>query len=238
MKKIIVVILFLVSKFSFAQEIANTKNKKAAEAYEKAMLQLRDGLTRDAIPLLGKAIEYDPNFMDAYLSLAGVYGELKNYPKSVELFEKAKSFDTAYFKYYNLPYSMNLAGLGKFDEALNAVNAFLAIPNLNDKSVKSAEYRKHCYEFAINYAATHSSNYVFTPLNLGDSINSIQSEYFPSFTIDDSTLVFTRRGEGLREDFMMSNLLSKNYTKATEINGTLNEEPQKGAINISQDGEW
>lgn len=238
MKKIIVLILVFTSKFSFAQEIANTKNKKAAEAYEKAMLQLRDGMIRDAIPLLGKAIEYDPNFVDAYLSLAGVYGELKNYAKSVELFEKAKNFDTAYFKYYYLPYSINLAGLGRFEDALNAVNAFLAIPNLNDKSIKSAQYRKHCYEFGINYAATHQSNYVFTPVNLGDSINSPQSEYFPSFTIDDSTLVFTRRGEGYREDFMMSNLLSKNYTKATEINGTLNEEPQKGAINISQDGEW
>ena len=156
MKYLLASILFFISNFSLSQEIANTKNKKAADAYEKAMLQLRDGLIRDAIPLLGKAIEYDPNFVDAYLSLAGVYGELKNYTKSVELYEKARNFDTAYFKYYYLPYSINLAGLGKFDEALNAVNSFLAIPNLNDKSIKSAQYRKHCYEFALNYAATHS----------------------------------------------------------------------------------
>lgn len=240
MKYFFLPILFFVgSTCLFAQsDIANTTNKKAAQAYESAMLQLRDGLIKDAIPLLGKAIEYDPKFVDAYLSLAGVYGELKNYAKSVEMYDKAKSFDSVYFKYYYLPYSINLAGLGKFNEALNAVNLFLAIPNLNDKSRKSAQYRKHCYEFAANYQATHQTNYEFAPVNLGDSINSPQSEYYPSFTIDDSTLVFTRRGEGIREDFMLSNLLPNNYSRAIPINGQLNEEPQKGAINISQDGEW
>src|SRR5437867_421526 len=185
MKYLLLPILFLINTSLFAQsDIAATTNKKAAEAYEKAMLQLRDGLIKDAIPLLGKAIEYDPGFVDAYLSLAGVYGELKDYQKSVELYDKARDFDTAYFKYYYLPYSINLAGLGRFTDALNAVNNFLAIPNLNDKSLKSAEYRKHCYQFAIDYAANHpGNNYVFAPVNLGDSINSPQSEYYPSFTI-------------------------------------------------------
>jgi outer membrane protein OmpA-like peptidoglycan-associated protein len=232
--------LFIIPASSFAQAYnVETVNKKAAAVYEKAMLQLSDGLIKDAIPLLGKAIEYEPKFVDAYLSLAGVYGELKNYQKSIELYEKARSFDTAYFKYYYLSYSINLAGLGRFDDALNAVNNFLTIPDLNEKSIKSGEYRKHCYQFAIDHAANHpNGNYIFTPVNLGDSINSPQSEYYPSFTIDDSTLVFTRRGEGIRENFMMSNLLPNSYSKAALINGQLNEEPSKGAINISQDGEW
>src|SRR4051812_2928583 len=170
MKHLITPILILIIASSFAQAYNPEVNKKAADAYEKAMLQLRDGLIKDAIPLLGKAIEYEPKFVDAYLSLAGVYGQLKNYEKSVELYEKAKSFDTAYFKYYYMPYSINLAGLGKFNDALNAVNNFLAIPNLNDKSIKSAEYRKRCYQFAIDYMESHpNNNYVFAPVNLGDS---------------------------------------------------------------------
>ena len=64
---------------------------------------------------------------------------------------------------------------------------------------------KSNYEFAIQYAATHKdANYEFAPVNLGDNINSATSEYYPSFTIDDSILVFTRRGEGIREDFVES----------------------------------
>lgn len=238
MKSLLIVFIATGLSASAQNGIANTSNKKAADAYEKAMLQLRDGLIKDAVPLLGKAIEYDPGFVDAFLSLAGVYGELKEYDKSVQMYEKAKTLDSSYFKYYYLPYSINLAGLGRFADALKVVNDFLAIPNLNDKSIKSAVYRQHCYQFALNYAANHPTGYTFNPVNLGDSINSSQSEYYPSFTIDDSILVFTRRGEGIREDFLMSNLLHQHYSKAVPINGSLNEEASKGAINISQDGEW
>lgn len=237
MKKILFCLLSFLSLQSMAQQ--PEINPKAAKAYEDAMLQLRDGFIKDAIPLLGKAIEYEPRFMDAYLSLAGVYGELKDYDRSIENYEKAKAIDSTYFRYYNLPYSINLAGLGRFEDALNAIDIFLSIPGLNDKSVKSAGYRRQCYQFAIDYKGKHpSADYVFAPVNLGDSINSKQSEYYPSFTIDDSTLVFTRRGEGIRENFMQSHLIKSGYSSSALINGQLNEEPSKGAINISQDGEW
>ncbi len=85
---------------------------------------------------------------------------------------------------------------------------------------------------------TRTINYVFAPQNLGDSINSKQSEYYPSFTIDDSTFVFTRRGQGIREDFVQSTKKDNGYTASQVIDGDINIEPSKGAINISQDGEW
>ncbi len=214
-------------------------NKKAQDVYVKALMQLNDGEAKDAIPLLTKAIELDKNYEDAYLSLGGVYGEIKNYQKSVEYYENARNIDADYFKFFNLSYSINLAGLGRFNDALKAVNEFLSMPKLNEKSIKSANYRKQCYEFAVNYAATHpQTNYVFTPVNLGDNINSVKAEYYPSFTIDDSTFVFTRRGEGIREDFMQSTLHANGYSKAEVIKGDINNQPSKGAINISQDGEW
>ncbi|MEP6512374.1 MAG: OmpA family protein [Parafilimonas sp.] len=214
-------------------------NKKAQDVYVKALMQLNDGEAKDAIPLLTKAIELDKNYEDAYLSLGGVYGEIKNYQKSAEYYENARNIDAAYFKFFNLSYSINLAGLGRFQDALNAVNEFLSMPKLNEKSIKSANYRKQCYEFAVNYAATHpQTNYVFAPVNLGDNINSVKAEYYPSFTIDDSTFVFTRRGEGIREDFMQSTLHANGYSKAEVIKGDINNQPSKGAINISQDGEW
>ena len=241
MKTVIIGVFLLVASASFAQMgDQQTTNKKAQGAYDKAMLQLRDGLIKDAIPLLGKAIEYDPNFMDAYLSMAGVYAELKNYQKSVDYYELARSKDSGYFKYYGLPYSISLAGLGRFADALAVTDTFLAIPNLNDNSRKAGLYRKHCYEFAVDYAGKHPvANYNFAPFNMGDSINSTQDEYYPSFTIDDSTFVFTRRGEGIREDFMEAKLQpGGGYSKAKLIDGSINVEPSKGAINISADGEW
>ncbi len=230
---------FVVIQNLFAQKSNDKQMKKAQDAYEAAMLQIRDGLVRDAVPLLGKAIEYDPNFADAYLSLAGVYGELKDYNKAVSYYEKARDIDSSLFAYLQLSYSIDLAALGRFDDALAAVTKYLSIPKLNEKSIKSAEYRKNCYQFAIDYKKSHpADNYVFAPQNLGDSINSKQSEYYPSFTINDSLFVFTRRYPNGREDFIESAKTPNGYTQSKVINGDINIEPFKGAINISQDGEW
>lgn len=236
----IFILLFLIPFTAFSQNYVPEKvSKKAVDTYQKAIELMGYGELNQAIPVLEKAISYDKNFLDAYLSLAGVYGEMKNYAKALDYYEKAKSIDSVYFKFYYLPYSINLAGTGNFDKALQAVNIFLSIPDLNDRSRKSGEFRKQTYEFAINFASQHSQeNYQFNPVNMGDKINSSFSEYYPSFTIDDSTFVFTRRGEGIREDFFMSKKSATGYHKAELIMGTLNEEPSKGGINISQDGIW
>ena len=219
---------------------ADKVNKKAIDLYERALVKLRDDQLKEAIPLLKKAIETDGKYVDAILSLASVYGELKDYKTAVQYFETGRSLDTAYFRFFNLPYSINLAGLGRFSDALSAVNRFLAIKELSDRSRKSGEYRKRTYEFGIQYANKNpAGNYVFAPMNLGDSVNSVKSEYYPSITINDSMFVFTRRGEGYREDFYESTILGdKKYSKSKLINGDINIEPSKGAINISQDGDW
>ncbi len=238
-KGLLIIAGLSISLLCFAQKNKEKQQQKAQEAYDAGMLQLRDGLTRDAVPLLGKAIEYNPQFVDAYLSLAGVYGELKQYDKAVLYYEKARNIDTAEFAYLQLPYSIDLAALGRWQDALSAVNRFLALPKLSDKSIKSGQYRKSCYQFAIDYAQSHpADDYVFAPKNLGDSINSKEAEYYPSFTIDDSLFVFTRREGGNREDFIESSKTNNGYSQSKLIPGDINIEPYKGAINISGDGEW
>ncbi len=215
-------------------------NKKAIDIYAKAIVKMQDEQYVDAIQILKNAIEIDSKYADAILSLAGVYAELKDYQIAIDYYEKAKTIDTQYFLYYNLPYSINLAGLGRFEDASKSIDQFLTIPSLSERSRKSGGYRKKCYDFAIQYATNHpNGDYVFTPVNLGDSVNSDKSEYYPSLTIDDSILVFTRRGTAYREDFIESTILKdKSFSKSKLINGDINIEPNKGAINISQDGEW
>lgn len=239
--KNIFLLLCLVGSFATnAQPFDLSKvNKKALYLYDNAVAKMQDGQLKEAIPILKSSIQIDPGFLDAILSLAGIYGELKDYKTCVEYYEQGKKIDTAYFKDFNLPYSINLAGLGRFEDALVAINEFLSNNNLSDRSRKSGEYRKHCWEFAIQYKGKHpATNYVFAPKNLGDSVNSRNSEYYPSFTIDDSLLVFTRKTGG-REDFFESAISKeKSYGISHLIRGDINEEPYKGAITISQDGEW
>ena len=212
---------------------------KAVTLYEKALDLLKDGELKEGVPLLIQSIKEDSTFVDAYLSLAGALGQLKRYDQSVKLYEKARSKDTAYFVLYNLPYSINLAGQGRFEEASKAVDAFMTYPKLNERSIKSAQYRKRCYEFAVRYASQHKdTHYDFAPVNLGDSVNTAQSEYYPSVTVTDSLLVFTRLGEHGREDFMESRIDKKKFGQWKMIDGDINIETNKGALSVSQDGEW
>ena len=82
------------------------------------MKKPEDDEFKEAIRILKEAVRIDPKFADAYFSMAGMYGELKKYDSAISYYEKAKPIDTAYFKDYNLPYSINIAGKGDFEKAI------------------------------------------------------------------------------------------------------------------------
>jgi len=224
----------------FSQYDPTKINKKAFSVYMQAMEKANGRDFQGSIDLLNQCISMEPKYADAFLSLGGVYGQLKNYKSSTENYEKAFAIDSNYTNEYKLPYSINLAGQGRFQEALNTINSLLNSKKISPATIRAAEYRKKTFQFAVDYAANHSnSSYQFTPVNLGDSINTSSSEYYPSITINDSLFVFTRRGVGIREDFVESTILPHHeYSKSKTISGSINEEPSKGAINISQDGDW
>ena len=210
-------------------------NTKLGYKYGEAINEARVKNYTRAMQLLDECIAADAKFVDAYLSKAGVFSEQKKYKQAVEFYRKANELDSVYCITFLLPNSIALAGNGNFDEALAAINRFLQKPNLNERIIKSAEYRKRCYQFAVDYKKTMpATNYVFAPQNLGDSINSKQLEYFPTATIDGNTLVFTRRiGQ---EDFFISEKRNGVWSKAEPLPGNLNTEENEGAQTISQDG--
>ncbi|HWH63443.1 MAG TPA: OmpA family protein [Ginsengibacter sp.] len=233
--------IFLLSYISNAQwydpeKVDHNANTIYSLALNKA--QSEDYIT--SIKMINEALKIEPKFVDAYLSLAGINANMKNYKESVNQFEKAFALDSVYTYNYFLPYSISLAGTGRFNDALNAVNKFLLDTTINARSRKAGEFRKGTYQFAIDYANTHpDKNYVFKPENLGDSINTTDLEYFPSLTIDGKKLIFTRRIKN-NEDFYESDLNDKGtWEKAYPLPGNINSTTfNEGAQNISQDGKW
>ncbi len=223
----------------FAQRYNPAKvNKKAITIYDLALTKAEDGRYPEAIQMLDQAIALDKKYVDAYLSRAGIYGQIKNYTKAIENYEQAFLLDSIYAHDYKLPYSINLAGKGEFQKALIAVDEFTLDPSLGEGSRKAAAYRKKTFQFAVDYTATHpTNNYVFAPKNMGDSINSRVSEYFPSLTIDGKQFVFTRRVNNMNEDFYESALKNDGqWTAASPLPGEINTERNEGAQNISVDG--
>ena len=226
MKRILLAVFLFICFDAAAQYDPEKVNAKAKKLREEALQAYREGDTRQAMDLFKKAIAADAGYIDAILDLATLYGELKDYTNSISYFESGLNKDTAYFKYSYLQYAGSLAGTGRFSDAINTINKYLAIPKLGQRAIATANAKKKNYEFAIEYAGKHpSGNYVFAPKNLGDSINSSALEYYPSVTINDSIFVFTRRGANVREDFFASTMSKQGYSKAKLMEGALNEEP-------------
>jgi len=239
MRFLVLILLFFVGYITKAQTY-NPENisGKAVKLYAKAVAQIADGNLKESIETLNKTIAADDNYLDAYLSLAGVYGEMKNYNNAIAIYEKAFAKDSSYTNIYKLPYSINLAGAGKFVEALQQINIFLSIPNITVKSINAANYRKRNYEFGVDYQKKHpNNNYSFEPVNLGDSVNTERSEYYPTVSISDSLLVFTRMSN-TGENFVKSNFTNNHFAMAEIVEGSINNQALKGAATVSNDGEW
>ena len=239
MNKCFTFLLLFIFHFAQAQYNPNKVQKKALQLFSKAqnLAESDHNNFPQAIQLLKLAVKTDSTYEEAYLSLGGIYQEMKNYNDAIFNYEKARNIDSIFFIDYNLSYSICLAGIGEFDKALAAINEFLTITNLNETSRKAGEYRKKCYTFAVDYAKSKpQTNYVFEPKNLGDSINTSKLEYYPTITIDGSKLIFTRRDAN--ETFYESDFINGKWSKAKILPGEINTNYNEAAQNISQDGQW
>jgi outer membrane protein OmpA-like peptidoglycan-associated protein/tetratricopeptide (TPR) repeat protein len=232
-----------------AQPYDPTKiNKKAVALYNQAEERFNDGNLVLAAGLLQQAVELDKNYADAYINLGTIFNRLKNYKKSAFNYEKAFAIDSVYSFDYRVQYSVQLAGMGEFEKALQIVNDVLEKkPPKNPTSLASAQKRKQAYQFAVEYAKNNPvKNYVFAPINLGNNVNSAALEYLPSLSVDGSQLVFTRRVSGSNEDFYISqkrkdvpnDTVGLGWTLAESAGDNINTPQSEAAQTLSADGEW
>ena len=88
----------------------------------------------------------------------------------------------------------------------------------------------------------------FNPQNMGDSVNSICSEYFPYLSPDEKTLVITRKvpkymgadpaSDDTQEDFYICEWKDRAWSKARSLPGNVNTKNNEGAQTISGDGQY
>jgi tetratricopeptide (TPR) repeat protein len=90
MKKLFCLLLFALSFVSLhAQYDPEKVNKKAVPYFTKAQQQLDEGHIKEAIASLNQALQIESGFLDAYLVLAAVYSNDKNYIDCIKTYEKA-----------------------------------------------------------------------------------------------------------------------------------------------------
>ncbi|RYZ22569.1 MAG: flagellar motor protein MotB [Chitinophagaceae bacterium] len=229
--------LILCVEAAFSQYDPARVDPKARSLYDRAMLLTDEDRYSDALPFLEESVRRSPNFLEAYVSMAGIWSQLKDRAKSVAYYEKAFAIDSTYLVEIRLPYAIALAGLGRFEQASGEIDRLLE-KKIGPSTRKAAEYRQKTFRFALDFARSHQDNYVFNPQNVGPGVNTENPEIFPSLTIDGNDMIFTRNLGFKNEDFFLSHRSEGKWGTAYHLNGSINTEQNEGAQNVSQDGNW
>lgn len=213
-------------------------NKKAiryAEEGRKAFEMKKDDVAEKSFL---KALEEDPNFIEAALGLGGVYQETNRHEQAVTYFKKAITINPKFFPnaYYFL--SGSQLAIGQYQDAKANLETFLKFERVNPNTKENAQ------KLLVN--ATFGAEAVknpkaYNPVNMGEGINTSMNEYFSAVSADGNQFIFTRgvtdpKFPGFEnEEFFISTKQKEIWQTArsmSEINSIGNE----GAPTLSADG--
>lgn len=234
-------LVFIISESGFGQS-GNSVDKKALKLFEQAKLALNSNLFGKSLGLLNDAIALDPMFLDAYLMKSDIYSELDSIVPQIKTLEIVLKINPEkYPKTYFLLGNAYLRS-GQYQKANSSYQSYLQRVDEKAPFVDRARRNIEKCSGAVNLL---KHPVPFSSINLGEYINSIDDEYWPSITVDGKTIIFTRlvgsntaieeRKTLVQEDFYTAQLVDKfwqNCEPLTTINTIYNE----GAQTISTDG--
>ncbi len=244
LKQLIVLFLF-VPQFLIAQTPElHTKSDKAKKHYQKAMEYYDASKNELAANEFQKAIEADPNFLEAHIVLAGVYQDTKKYENAIAEYKAAIAIDPNFFptNYYNLAESE--VAIQQFAEAKEHLKKLLAFAKLNPDIKKKGERllaNASFSEIAVKNPVP------FEPKNLGPNVNTRFNEYLPTLTADEQTLIVTVKmpddtirndWNNASEDFYTSKKVDGKWQKRSNVGPPINTPANEGAQCISPDGQF
>ncbi|HAN18197.1 MAG: hypothetical protein A2X13_07560 [Bacteroidetes bacterium GWC2_33_15] len=189
MRTFIVILSCLISFTITAQNKYSTTNKKAIKFYEDALMALNQYDFPKGTELLQKAIKSDESFIEPYIVLAEVNADNSKFDDAINYYKKAIEIDPEFFPGVYLSLAKLEMKQSEFEPAKDHIEKFLLSKNIRVEKQSEARKLIESCDFAIN---AMENPVPFNPVNLGDSINSKYSEYWPSVTADGSTLVITR----------------------------------------------
>ncbi len=233
-----------------AQKLS-TSSKKAENLYKKGLSFYQSHNYDLAKEPLSQAIKKDNSFVEAYLLLSEVYFEQENYRNQIDYLQKVVELDSTFFVYSY--YSLGVAHfqLDEFDESVQYFRAYLTKTNNTQSKQKANDWLTKA-KFAKE--AMEKPRHI-TPVNLGGKINSYYSEYWPSITADEQTLVYTvlverdsvlnkkpyanAMANHFHEDFFSSVKNSQGeWEERIQLDAPLNSASNEGAQTLSSDGNW
>lgn len=234
MHRIILTFLcFLLPFLVSAQVTLEQANKKARKWYDKSTTYFAQQDFESVEEALTKALDAEPEFVDAMLRLADLYYMQKDFARSVTWFDRATALAPNHNLRTYFTYGYALWELDRFAEAGAAFKRYSEIPDLSDRKRKEINGILRNCQFAAK-AVQHPVP--FSPKNLGSQINTDKHEYLPTLTANDAHLFFTRR-KGLQEDIFEAHWQDTAFGAAQPLPGSINTTAYgEGSSSISPDG--
>ena len=213
--------------------LASNGQAKSQKQFEKAkQLFLNDNYSQ-AISEANNLLEKDSSFVNAALLLADIYNETDSTKREILYLEKASQLSgnpTVLYRLGEANYS-----IGLYTETLLYFEKYLQTKAVGENRKNSIQRKIENCKFAIE-AQMHPVE--FQPVRLSANVNSVNDEYWPSLSIDQQKLVFTRlikSGQFRHEDFFISEFDSSGWGKAQPI-FEINTRENEGAQTLSADG--
>jgi len=240
MRRFFNVLLFIcVGTLASAQVQLTSSDKKAIKFYNEAGDLLIQRQFNAALELLSKAVERDPSFIEAYLRKARIFRTLANFQQAANSFQFAvdarpgHSLIQAAYLYLGDHYYY----LGEYSKSKELLEGFLSYKAFKPKEEERARFLLSNTEFSIEGIKNPVD---FSPSPLLPKMNGFKLQYFPALTVDNNTIIFTRRLGTMPnhdEDIYYSTKdTSGNWSEPLSISRNINTRMNEGTCTISADG--
>lgn len=200
---------------------------RAAKLLYRANLYKARKDTSRAYKYAERALREDPGFDEAVKCLGTWYGDAHQYLRAARVFATAARIPGK--QQFSLPAAQAYLKAGNPDSALALVQF---------SKTQSAEARKLQADarMAIQCRIPRDTNQVY---KLDQRINTQRAEYFPSLSSDQKRLFFTRRNNGVNEDFFQADADScGGWFTARNMGYPPNTAAQEAAMTISADDHY
>lgn len=247
----VVIAVFCCVGIVSAQKGDKQKNKQEEQWLENAEFYFSEGYYLRALTLYKKLSDTHPDDPYYHYQLGICYlfkGDEKEL--AIDHLEKAKKLDPSLPRidfYLGRAYHQNY----RFDDAIKSFNAYL---DNGEPDEKEARETQHYIEYCKNAKTLIRDTAAVEIKNVGDPINTANSEYVPVITIDESMMIFTYLGErstgGLQdpkfrpdttgeyyEDIMVSQRVGDNWMDPEPISNNINTKGHDASIALSNDGQ-
>ena len=235
-KKILFILLALQLTLLSAQELS-TEDRRAMKFYQKAGEEIGMRNFEEGIELYKKAIERDPKFSEALYKLATVYKVYRMMDSSFHYLDRFAQVTPKEDIPANVAYLLaeTYFGRGFYEKS----DQFLLLVNEKKPELLNSK-RGSLLRSSTTFSLNNPTNKVtYTIEKLPEEVNQYYSQYFPAITVDNRSMIFTKRdgyGPYDDEDIVISEIVDGKWTEARPLSEKITTKFNEGAATISADG--